>query len=230
MRIVTTLSLAHGATGGASARHTGGVTVHDVELWAAWEAHVADRTGPLDRLMARHREPHRRYHGIAHLAWVVRHVLDLAEEQHPADLDATIAAAFYHDAVYDPTSADNEAASARIAERDLDELGWPAERARSVGTMIESTATHLDPPDLGTAILFDADLAVLGADPAAYDAYVRGVRAEYDHVADPAWRIGRADVLRGFLDRDAIYATAAGRARWEQRARANISAELATLR
>jgi predicted metal-dependent HD superfamily phosphohydrolase len=205
------------------------VTVHEVELRASWQTHVAARAGPLDRLLARHREAHRHYHGIAHVAWVVRHVGELAAETTPEDLDAIVAAAFYHDAVYDPERADNEAVSAALARRDLEALGWSGARADAVAQMIEATAGHRDPPDLDTAILLDADLAVLGADPAGYGEYARGVRAEYHHLDEASWRRGRAAVLHGFLDRDAIYATGAGRRRWEERARGNISAELATL-
>jgi predicted metal-dependent HD superfamily phosphohydrolase len=95
--------------------------------------------------------------------------------------------------------------------------------------MIRGTADHRDPPDLDTAVLFDADLAVLGADPAGYGDYVRGVRAEYGHVDDAGWRAGRASVLQSFLDRPSIYATDPGRRRWESTARANITAELAAL-
>ena len=78
-------------------------------------------------------------------------------------------------------------------------------------------------------VLVDADLAVLGSDPAAYQAYVTGVRSEYGHVDDAAWRVGRGAVLRGLVGRTPLYATAAGRRRWEARARANVAAELATL-
>jgi predicted metal-dependent HD superfamily phosphohydrolase len=70
---------------------------------------------------------------------------------------------------------------------------------------------------------------VLGSDPAAYQAYVTGVRAEYGHVTDADWRAGRAALLRRFIARPAIYATKTARDRWERRARANLVAELATL-
>jgi predicted metal-dependent HD superfamily phosphohydrolase len=81
-----------------------------------------------------------------------------------------------------------------------------------------------------TAILVDADLAILGADPQAYQAYANGVRAEYFVVDDEHWRIGRGRVLRTFLDRPRIYATEYMYDEREHRARANIEAELATLR
>jgi predicted metal-dependent HD superfamily phosphohydrolase len=209
------------------------VAAHDLELQAFWQRAVAPATGPLERLVARYREPHRRYHTTAHLGWVLRHVDELASD--PAvgpsvgDLGAVIAAAFFHDAIYDPTSSMNEPDSAVLARAELGALGWVGNRTASVAEMIVGTATHRDPPDIDTGVLYDADLAVLGADPAAYGDYVRGVRAEYAHLDDADWVVGRRAVLRSFLDRPAIFATGPGRDRWEAVARANLSAELSTL-
>ncbi|MEL6892951.1 MAG: hypothetical protein AAFP84_15265 [Actinomycetota bacterium] len=215
---------------------------HHLELQVAWQRHVAAPLDRFERLLGRHREKHRRYHGVDHVAWVVRHVEELVREcEHVTesgrlgasaiDVDAAIAAAFYHDAVYEPRSPAlaNERASARLARKDLVLLGWDPERADRVGSMIEATATHLEPVDLTSAVLFDADLGVLAADPSGYGDYVRNVRAEYAHVDDADWRAGRADVLRSFLERPAIYATEPGRRWWEQRARANITTELSSI-
>ena len=55
------------------------------------------------------------------------------------------------------------------------------------------------------------------------------MRAEYAHVDAAAWRAGRGQVLRDLLDRDPLYATAAGRQRWAARAGGNMTAELASL-
>jgi predicted metal-dependent HD superfamily phosphohydrolase len=209
------------------------VAAHDLELRAFWQRAVAPATGPLERLVARYREPHRRYHTTAHLGWVLRHVDELASNPvvgpSVGDLGAVIAAAFFHDAIYDPTSSRNEADSAALARAELCALGWVDDRTASVADMIAGTATHRDPPDVDTGVLYDADLAVLGADPAAYGDYVRGVRAEYSHLDDAAWVVGRRGVLRSFLDRPVIFATVPGRDRWEAVARANLSAELSTL-
>ena len=79
------------------------------------------------------------------------------------------------------------------------------------------------------AILVDADLAILGADPNDYLAYRNAVRAEYGHLDDASWRTGRAGVLRSLLAADPLFATSLGRQRWEARARANMTAELALL-
>ncbi len=183
----------------------------------------------LNALLRRHREGQRRYHTVDHVVAVVRHVNELAESESVADLGAVVAAAWFHDAVYEPRSPSNERASARLARRDLTGLGWNPERADSVGTMIEGTAGHAAPADVDTAVLFDADLAILGATPTAYAAYVEAVRSEYDHVDDDTWRSGRADVLAEFLARERIFNTATGIDRWEASARVNLQAELDAL-
>lgn len=206
----------------------------EAELHAAWSAAVGDgpaARGAFDEVVGRHRQPHRRYHGVRHVTWVVRHILQLAGEVEDgvADLGAVIAAAFYHDAVYDPRASDNEAASAALAERVLGDLGWPAARRTAVGEMIRATATHQAGAGTDTAVLVDADLAVLGSEPAAYQAYVAGVRAEYAHVDAESWRAGRGAVLRDLLRRRPLYATAPAQRQWGPRAAANMTAELATL-
>jgi predicted metal-dependent HD superfamily phosphohydrolase len=203
----------------------------ELELEVAWQRHVtADRT-LLDRLLARHREKHRRYHTAAHVAWVIRHVDDIVSSEPVDHLDEVIAAAFYHDAVYEPTYPANERASARLARRDLASIGWDADAVERVASMIESTEHGAITGGVtgDTAVLLDADLAILGADPAGYSTYVTGVRAEYRHVTDDDWRTGRAAVLEGFLGRRTIYSTPTARERWEARARANLTAEIAGL-
>ncbi len=208
------------------------VTSPELELRRVWHR-IAGRGADqvLEGLLARHREPHRRYHTATHVMWVCRHVDRLARAHPLADVDAVRAAALFHDAVYDPRSTTNEHDSADVADRRLAELGWSAARRQRVRSLIEATAGHAAPADTDTdtAVLLDADLAVLGAPPNDYLAYVAGVRAEYHHVGDDDWRVGRSAVLDGFLARPSIYATTTMRAEREHRARANLRAELATL-
>lgn len=208
------------------------MTEPDLELEVAWQRHVAADRGPLDGLLGRHREKHRRYHTATHVAWVIRHIDELSLTEDADHPDELVAAAFYHDAIYEPTYPANERASARLARRDLTALGWQEERCDRVTELIEATEhgapASIDPAG-DTAIFLDADLAVLGADPAGYSAYATAVRSEYRHLDDEEWRSGRTAVLRGFLERPAIFSTVTGRERWEDRARANISSELARL-
>ncbi|MET0460566.1 MAG: hypothetical protein ABW195_15050 [Ilumatobacteraceae bacterium] len=203
----------------------------DAELRAAWTVAVGSgpaELGALDDVVGRHREPHRRYHGVRHVTWVVRHVHTLAGAVPVADLDAVVAAAFFHDAVYDPRAHDNEEQSALLAERVLTGLGWSSDRAATVAALVRATADH-EATDGDGAVLLDADLAILGSEPAAYQAYVTGVRAEYAHLDDDTWRVGRAAVLGDLLGRRPLFATEPGRTRWQARAGANMAAELAAL-
>ena len=195
----------------------------------AWTNHVSLDTDLLERLVLRHREHQRRYHRIEHVEAVLGHIDELATRESIGDLGVVVAAALYHDAIYESQHPANERASARLARRDLLALGWDTSRATMVGTMIEGTKAHADPPDTGTAALFDADLAILGAADVEYRRYASKVRDEYGHLNDAEWTAGRASVLTAFLERQTIYATATGRERWEVAARANITAELAEL-
>ena len=199
------------------------------DVRADWLQLVGD-DATLNALIRRHRERHRRYHTLDHVLAVVRHAGELASIEAADDFAAIVAAAWFHDAVYEPRSSANERASARLARRDLAKLGWTEERTAAVGAMIEGTAQHLDPVDIDTAVLFDADLAILGAPRDVYARYVANVRAEYAHVDDAAWTTGRADVLDAFLQRERIFATVTGFDRWESDARANLRSEIDELR
>lgn len=200
------------------------------DLRSGWRQHIdADET-PLDGVLRRHRERHRRYHTVEHVVAVVRHVVALADVEPVDDLGAVLAAAWYHDAVYEPRSSANERASARLARRDLASMGWQSDRADHVATMIEGTQHHWNPPNVDSAVLYDADLSILAVTSAEYAAYVHAVRSEYSHVAETAWRSGRATVLEEFLEHSRIYATDSGYQQWEANARKNLTAEIESLR
>ncbi len=101
-------------------------------------------------------------------------------------------------------------------------LGEPA------GLVLTRLAFTVATPALLFDALVDADLSVLAAPRAAYVAYVRDVRRELAHLPDGAWRRGRTDVLRGLLAAPRLFTTPPLQHQ-EQRARANMAAELASL-
>lgn len=183
------------------------------------------------RLLARYREAHRHYHTVTHLTAVLTTAEELMAQVDVDDPAAVRLALFFHDAVYDPRSTTNEAASAALARAALAPLGLPRTRTDAIERLILSTVDHQPPSgcDAGAAaVVLDADLAILSAEPAQYAAYVAGVRAEYGHVDESGWRSGRAAVLQRLLERPTLYRCApmAGR---DARARANLAAELAGL-
>ena len=177
-------------------------------------------------LLERWAEPHRRYHDPRHLAEVLAALHLLA----PEPPTATVLAAYWHDAVYDPRAADNEVRSAELAEAALARLGVDRTLRREVRRLVLLTTGHDPAPgDDDGALLCDADLAVLAADEGRYLAYARDVREEYAHVGDDDFRTGRSAVLRQLVALPHLFGTPDGRARWEDAARRNVEAELARL-
>jgi predicted metal-dependent HD superfamily phosphohydrolase len=174
----------------------------------------------------------RHYHGLAHieamlaLASEYRHLLN--------DPEAVEAAIWFHDAIYDSRAKDNEAKSAELAEERLAGRIAPHRLAR-IAVMINATATHQLPSFRDedalrdAAFLLDMDLAILGAEPAVFDAYEKEVRLEYGWVEEPMWRAGRSAVLQNFLARPHIFHTSEFRNRFETRARENLDRSLQAL-
>jgi len=175
-------------------------------------------------LAACHTEPHRHYHTMEHIEAVLRHLADLHVTTPTARL-----AAFFHDAVYDPTRSDNEEQSAELAREVLVAVDRP--EADDVAAVVLATATHSLPDSAPreTAAFLDADLAIFASAPQVYDTYTRNVRAEYAHIADEDFRSGRKAILEGFLERDRLFFTTAGQAKFEVPARANLRREIAAL-
>lgn len=173
-------------------------------------------------------EPHRRYHGLAHLAAVLGLVGELAGAA--TDPAAVRLAAWYHDVAYDPRRDDNEAVSAERARAGLRGL-VADDRVAEVARLVLLTAGHdPEPGDANGAVLCDADLAVLAGPPEAYAAYASAVREEYAHLPDEVFVPGRAAVLGHLLALPALYRLPAVAADWTPRARANLTAELTLLR
>jgi predicted metal-dependent HD superfamily phosphohydrolase len=184
-----------------------------------------------DELVARWAEPHRRYHTLDHLERVLDGVDEFGE--FADDLAAVRFAVWFHDAVYDSgtDSAANEELSAQLAEAELPLLGTvPPERTAEVARLVRLTRDHAAADgDRNGAVLCDADLAVLGGKPEEYAAYTHAIRQEYADVPDDLFRPGRAAVLRGLLELPALFRTPVAVERYEKRARANLTAEIAAL-
>lgn len=178
-----------------------------------------------DRLLAAYSAPERGYHDVRHLEEVLDRLLELLSvESTGVDRDALLLAAWFHDAVYDGRDDDEE----RSAELAADALaGLDTALAAEVARLVRVTAAH-QPADDDPAgqLLCDADLAILASGPGRYREYVAGVRREYGAVPEPAFRQGRAAVLRALLAKPTLFHTAHARTAWEDAARANVTREL----
>jgi predicted metal-dependent HD superfamily phosphohydrolase len=188
-------------------------------------------------LLERWSEPHRRYHNRSHLDRVLATLRQLAADEGgetssgSADLgDLAALAAWYHDAVYEPTRSDNEEQSAAAARRQLAQLDVAKGIVGEVSRLVLLTKSHAPAQhDRAGALLCDADLAILATPADIYDAYSAAIRAEYSYVSEQDYRAGRAAVLGALTARPRLFHTGHGWAAWEQPARGNIARELQEL-
>lgn len=187
------------------------------EHWLDEHWPLPERTDLRDRLRAAYDDPGRGYHDLLHLTEVLARLDELGCHD-----DAVVLAAWFHDAVYDDRPAPEDR-SAQWAEREL-----AAPLAGEVARLVRLTETHRPAADdLAGQLLCDADLAILAAGPERYAVYTAGVRREYAHVPDDAFRAGRRAILEDLLAKPTLFHSAAARERWEQRARDNVARELA---
>jgi predicted metal-dependent HD superfamily phosphohydrolase len=144
--------------------------------------------------------PPRAYHTLEHILDVARHFSGLSWQQ-PNDV---FGAVLFHDAVYEVGRPDNEARSAALA----------AQHGQSARTqaLIELTARHgkLTRAELDdeAAQFLDCDMAILAAEPRAFDRYEQQIAQEYvPVVGEEAYRFGRRRFLEGLLARPHIFFT-----------------------
>jgi predicted metal-dependent HD superfamily phosphohydrolase len=177
-----------------------------------------------DELIAAYTAPGRHYHNLKHIEDCLG-VLAGVDGLAAAEREILDKAIWWHDVVYDPTRADNEELSARLAEQHL-----PPDLGQEVGRLIRLTKSHqVEPHDRLGAILISIDLSILGAEPARYDAYAAAIRKEFAHVGERDYRDGRASVLSQFAARPVIFPDAVFAKLYDRPARENLARELASL-
>lgn len=190
----------------------------------------AGATGSCDavflELVARYREPHRRYHTLSHvdacLTWLDWFAGSAA---HPEEVELAL---WFHDAVYALGDAANERRSAELARDRLDALGVRGEAVDRIVSLVEATARH-DANGGDAALVVGLDLAVLGARWRDFDAFERQIRLEYAQFPDAVYEPARRRVLEGFLSRPRIFRIAPLHAEFEVPARANLTRRIREL-
>lgn len=184
-------------------------------------------------LLRRWNEPQRHYHTTSHLVEMFWALEELEVKVLPPQ-GAVLArvGAWFHDAVYDPRAGGgaNEAASAQLAAAALGGLGAGADAVDTVERLIRMTDGHDDDDGDNVSQAFhDADLWILSAPAARFDAYCGQVRAEYAHVPDGPYAGARSQILRDLVRRDRLYLTGHAQQEWDEAARTNLGRELQRL-
>lgn len=185
-------------------------------------------------------QPHRAYHHSGHLSQMLTDLDRLyAHRTQGSTPLALVLAAWFHDAVYEGAPGEDERRSEQLASTSLEPLVTAGlltgHELQMVSLLVRATATHelpesadlpagYEPADI--QFFLDADMAILAADSARYHRYLRGVRSEYSHFDDEAFRAGRTTFLCSILGRKRIFLSEEGLQLWEEPARANLRAEL----
>lgn len=182
----------------------------------------------LAELKAAYATPPRAYHDFAHVQEVMRRYDEVAQGPGWRQPVEVALAVLYHDAIYEAGQSDNEARSAELAlehiGRWMPSAGVDAQRVR---TLIVLTARHgsFAPGEVDdeAALFLDCDMAILGAAPAVFDAYDRGIAAEYrGHVPGWLFKINRRRFLKALLGRERIYLSGFFHERLDSQARHNL--------
>ncbi len=188
----------------------------------------SDGTGETYRvLIEAYSGPDRYYHNLNHLVSLLD-TIDLLECECLRPSLVRLAG-WFHDAIYDTRAADNEERSAVLAETTCASWDLSSEDTALVGRLIRATRTH-QADDGDAAVLLDADLFILAAPEAAYDAYAAAIRQEYAWVPEDEFRRGRTHVLQGFLERERIFRLEWMHGWFEELAQGNLAREIEHLR
>lgn len=183
-----------------------------------------------DRLVQAYGRPGRAYHNRRHLDECLGE-LDAARHlaANPAEVEFAL---WFHDAVYDARSGDNEDQSAGWAEACLRDSATVVEDecVERVRSLVMLTKTHEAEPGSDGALMVDVDLAILGQPWPKFEEYDKAISREYEWVPAEVYGVKRAEVLRKFLQRDFIYRTRLFRGKYEGQARANLVRKLGMAR
>ncbi|MDH3210474.1 MAG: N-methyl-D-aspartate receptor NMDAR2C subunit [Burkholderiaceae bacterium] len=194
----------------------------------AWRA--LGRSAPAnlcEQLLQAWSEPHRHYHDLRHLG----ECLALWERwKDEAERPAEVAIAlWFHDAIYDPKSDDNEINSAAWAARSLAAANLSSEVAQRVYDLVMATRHDAAVQGRDAQLLVDIDLSILGSPAERFEEYDHDVSSEYAKASGFLYCSKRAQVLQGLNDRPQLYHCAPALALLEAQARVNLDAALTRL-
>ena len=195
-------------------------------LWRSLGVGVVDQQ-LLPELVRRYSEPQRKYHTLQHLDACLRHFASLRDQAtRPDEVELAL---WFHDAVYEVGQPGNEAKSADWARGAVVAAGGSPAVAERIHALVMVTCHDVAPSTPDQEVLLDADLSILGAPPATFDAYEVQIRAEYATVEEDTFRSRRRRILQQFLGRPRIYHTDQFHGKFETQARDNLARSIRQL-
>lgn len=169
-------------------------------------------------------EPHRAYHNLDHLAQCFAEWDELRPKLH--DPLSVAYAIFFHDVIYAPLSAKNEARSAAMAAAMAPMLGLPPALAAKAERFILATKSHTGLTDGDGLTFLDIDLSILGQPPEAFARYQQAIRREYKVLPEWFYNRKRKAFLKSMVERPRIFSTDALHAKYEATAKSNLAEAL----
>jgi predicted metal-dependent HD superfamily phosphohydrolase len=180
-----------------------------------------------NEIIARYSESHRRYHTTRHLEECFEKLAEVRIlAQRPAEIEIAL---WFHDAIYDTQSHQNESASAQLAHTKVLAFGGSVESATRISQLIMATRHDVVPEDTDAKVLVDVDLSILGASAERFAEYEQQVREEYSRVPEPVFTKERKRILQQLLARASIFNTQLFTDRYEQQARDNLQRSISRL-
>ena len=190
------------------------------DLRRAWQALLPNQPQLGEELLTAWSDPGRRYHDLTHLSECLSALMALGPGR-----DTEHLALWFHDAVHTNSAGLDERRSATLAQDRLNAVLSPAD-VSEVTRLILLTIDHdPQPEDLSGIRVCDADLAILGANPARYRASVVALREEQPSLTDAQWRELRVARLGELLDTEPLFHSAAAAQMWGEQALSNLTEE-----
>ncbi|MCH7388427.1 metal-dependent hydrolase [Acinetobacter modestus] len=185
--------------------------------------HFSEPQKVFNKLIAAYSERQRAYHTLQHLYECL--VLFESIRVNLNDAHAVALALWFHDAVYDPQSKDNELKSAELFEQYLIQ-DLSIDIVQKIKRWILATQKHEATNELDLQFLLDIDLAILAASPKRFEEYEQQIQKEYAWVDLDVYLIKRKQVLAHFYQTETLYQTEYFQQNFEQRAKENLKFKL----
>ena len=165
---------------------------------------------------------HRAYHTIQHVSECLEKLDWARSKGYSENLPQIEMALWYHDAVYNPRSKNNECDSADLCRKFLNQAGVNTRQLEAIYKIIMVTQHTSIPGTPSEQLVVDIDLAILGADEKRFAEYEAQIRQEYNWVPWFLYKKKRREVLQSFLQRQRIFSTNIFYEAYEEQARSNI--------